>query len=82
MTIGTVVVVNDRMQTGYRYTLEAAAGDCRTDGFAPHYTPAEMLAMGVFEGKYCNDCAAEFPAGWFADARLGAKPTPRSTISA
>lgn len=75
--IGDTVIVNDRMQDSYCYKIEAAtAGDFPPD-FEPHFTPKEMLEMGVFEGKYCNDCVPELPEGWFANARTGdiADPT-------
>jgi hypothetical protein len=69
-TPGDVIQVNDRMQTGYAYRLMAPEGRGFEDGFQPHYSPQAMLEMGVFEGKYLNDCKSEFPAGWFANARL------------
>ena len=64
------VVVNDLMQRGYRYTLTEAAGANLDGRFEPQLTPREMLALGVFGGRYMTDCQAEFPADWFADARL------------
>lgn len=66
----TVVTVNDRMQQGYSYALAAPEGAAFDPAFKPELTPAEMLAMGIFGGKYMTDCRAEFPAEWFADARL------------
>ncbi len=68
--------VNDRMQQGYSYTLEAMPGADFDPAFQPHYDPGEMLAMGVFEGKYCNDCIDELPVEWFERAKLSDKPDP------
>jgi hypothetical protein len=71
------VLVNDKMQQGYGYELSAAMGAAFAAGFEPELTPKEMLALGVFGGKYMTDCRAEFPADWFAEAKLspsGADP--------
>ena len=64
------VVVNDRMQRGYVYALAAPVGRNFNSEFDPELTPRQMLALGVFGGKYMTDCRGEFPASWFADARL------------
>lgn len=68
--MGERIVVNDKMQTGYSYELTEPAGRNFADDFEPHFTPAEMLHMGVFEGKYMNDCQNEFPKSWFEGAKL------------
>jgi len=60
----------DRMQRGYRYELVAPVGEQFDPGFSPELTPAQMLELGVFGGKYMTDCREEFPAEWFAHARL------------
>mgnify|MGYP003144202660 FL=1 len=66
--------VNDKMQSDYRYLRVAPMGAGFDAGFTPHYTPQQMLEMGVFEGRYMNDCRAEFPPEWFERARLSEKP--------
>lgn len=68
--IGDIVVVNDRMQKDYRYEIVARTGRDFAPGFTPHFTPKEMLELGVFEGKYCNDCRDELPKSWFAKAKV------------
>jgi hypothetical protein len=69
------VVVNDRMQQGYCYRRTEPPGRNFAAGFDPELTPAEMLALGVFCGKYMTDCRDEFPESWFARAKLaGDKP--------
>jgi hypothetical protein len=66
----TTIVANDRMQQGYRYTLSEPAGRNFDPEFMPELSPSEMLALGVFGGKYMTDCAGEYPESWFASAKL------------
>ena len=72
----TEVIVSDRMQSGYRYMLTAPIGECFPADFKPCFSPREMLEMGVFEGKYLNDCRSEFPACWFQNAKLSLQADP------
>jgi hypothetical protein len=65
-----LVVVNDRMQSGYSYLLTEPIGGNFDPEFHPELTPKEMLALGVFCGKYMTDCQKEFPASWFTRAKL------------
>jgi len=69
-TAKRTVTVNDRMQRGYRYALTEPAGRNFNPEFKPELTPADMLALGVFGGKYMTDCQKEFPKSWFARAKL------------
>jgi len=64
------IIVNDQMQTGYQYHLTEPAGQNFHPDFKPELTPAQMLQMGVFGGKYMTDCREEFPGKWFDDAKL------------
>lgn len=65
-----IVEVNDLMQTGYQYVVSAPEGRDFDPLFAPQLTPKQMLALGVFGGKYLTDCRAEFPQSWFEHAKL------------
>jgi len=64
------VIVNDKMQTGYRYFLTEPAGRNFDPEFEPELTPKQMLELGVFGGKYMTDCRDEFPKSWFTNAKL------------
>lgn len=65
-----IVIVNDKMQQGYRYILTEPIGCNFHPDFRPEMTPEEMLTLGVFGGKYMTDCRKEFPTSWFAQAKL------------
>ena len=65
-----VVTVNDEMQQHYSYELVEEEGKNFHVDFKPELTPAEMLKLGVFGGKYLTDCSSEFPSHWFTDAKL------------
>lgn len=58
------------MQRDYVYQRSEPIGSNFADNFEPQLTPQQMLRLGVFGGKYMTDCAAEFPADWFARAKL------------
>ena len=64
------ITVSDRMQSGYSYLLTEQVGASYDERFRPELTPREMLALGVFGGKYLTDCRDEFPADWFDSAKL------------
>ncbi len=64
------VTVHDEMQDGYQYELVARPGQDFDPEFKPQLTPAEMLHLGIFGGKYLRDCRDEFPASWFNGAKL------------
>jgi len=64
------IVVDDLMQTDFVYFLTEPVGRNFHPDFEPDLSPAEMLRLGVFGGKYMTDCLREFPAEWFENARL------------
>ena len=64
------IIVNDLMQKNYRYETSEPAGKNFAPEFKPDLTPKQMLALGVFGGKYMTDCRDEFPSSWFTHAKL------------
>ena len=64
------ILVNDIMQKNYRYQLTEPMGQNFQSDFQPQLTPKEMLELGVFGGKYMNDCYDEFPVSWFENAKI------------
>jgi PAS domain-containing protein len=65
-----IVVVNDKMQKGYKYELVEKIGKNFHKDFHPDLTPKQMLSLGVFGGKYMTDCTKEFPKDWFVKVKL------------
>jgi hypothetical protein len=67
---GKLVTVTDKLQKRYRYWRVAPVGRRFDPEFKPQLTPMQMLALGVFCGKYMTDCRNEFPASWFKRAKI------------
>ena len=65
-----LIVVNDKMQRNYTYSLKEKEGKNFHKNFSPDLTPKEMLKLGVFGGKYMTDCQREFPKEWFLNAKF------------
>jgi hypothetical protein len=68
-----IVLVNDKMQQGYKYELTEEMGKNFDPSFKPELSPKEMLGLGIFGGVYLRDCKGEFPSDWFERAKLAAK---------
>lgn len=53
------VIIDDTMQKGTYYLNEAMGANFDPD-FTPELSPKELLALGLFGGKYMTDCRSEF----------------------
>lgn len=62
----------------HSYTLSESPGENFDEEFTPKYAPQKMLEMGVFSGKYLNDCTSEFPKEWFETSYARGKLTPEA----
>jgi hypothetical protein len=80
---GRKITVDNKMQKNYEYELTYKAGTKLSSGgldpdgntikypeFTPEYNPGQILRMGAFEGKYCNDQIYEFPREWYKLSKL------------
>jgi len=74
--IGSQINVNDKFQKSYKYIITTEAGKNFATGFEPFFSPKRMLELGIFEGKYCNDCIKEFPKDWYLKTKISVNPNP------
>lgn len=76
---GDIIHVNNKMEKNYTYKLDEEPGKNFDPEFKPYFSPAQMLRLGVFGGKYLNDCLDEYPQEWFLDAIALGKLSPQGT---
>lgn len=75
------IIVNDKMQKGYRYKLTEPEGKNFDREFKPDLSPKQMLELGVFGGIYMRDCIKEFPKSWFKKAKFAPKDVHKPVAS-
>ncbi len=63
------VIVKDKMQDSHYYLTEEIGKNFHPE-FKPELSPKELLALGIFGGKYMTDCTSEFPDDWFQNAKM------------
>lgn len=73
-----IISISDKMQKKYTYELIKPIGKHFDPRFTPDLTPKQMLALGVFGGKYMTDCKNEFPTDWFTRAKLSPKKSDKA----
>jgi hypothetical protein len=73
---GSVIQVENSMQSGYSYTISAPYGAEFDPEFNPAFSPVDMLLAGVFEGKYLCDAILEYPADMIIPALNNGKMSP------
>lgn len=79
---GLTITAHDKMGPAagmpkqYTYTLTEPAGRNFAKDFKPAFSPEQMLRVGVFSGKYLNDCTDEFPREWYEKALARDKLRP------
>lgn len=65
-----IIIANNKMQKGYKYELSEPMGKNFDKDFKPDLSPKEMLALGVFGGRYLNSAKREYPKDWFTKVKL------------
>lgn len=68
-----IIMVDNIMQQNYFYQLECPIGAIE---FEAELSPQILLELGIFGGKYFNDCIDEYPKEWFENAKLSGLKNP------
>ena len=63
-------------QAGYSFETVAPEGGEFDPAFQPDLSPREMLAIGVFSGRYFPELPDDLPPEWFVGARVGPVADP------